>query len=149
MKKYHYTECGLDNIYLVNGFEITKTSEGVEIFIHDIEGLNKTIGKILISKPGLLSGKELLFIRHSLDLSQKRFAAILGVDYQSVLRWEKDKGKISRTIDRFIKIIFFAYLDPNNVEVYEKINEIADLDAHHELEEIELEEVAKEWRLCA
>lgn len=28
MKKYHYTECGLDNIYLINGFEIIKAIDG-------------------------------------------------------------------------------------------------------------------------
>jgi len=152
MKEYHYTECGLDNIYLLNGFEINHTPNGEEIFIHDINGLNKTIGIILISKPGLLSGKEIRFIRHMLDLSQKRLANIIGIDYQSVLRWEKNKGKISKTADRFIKMMFFSYIDPRNTDIYEKINEIADLDAtevHHKLAKITLEEVSKEWRECA
>ena len=79
MKAYHYTECGLDNIYLVNGVKITKTKSGdEEIFIHDIHGLHKAIGMILVSKRGFLSGKEIKFIRSTLDLSQTTLAKILG-----------------------------------------------------------------------
>jgi hypothetical protein len=55
MKKYHYIECGLKNIYLLNGFKITKRKGGdEEIFIHDVNGLHKAIGLSLISKQGLL-----------------------------------------------------------------------------------------------
>ena len=96
MKAYHYTECGLDNIYLVNGVKITKTKSGdEEIFIHDIHGLHKAIGMILVSKRGFLSGKEIKFIRSTLDLSQTTLAKILGCSYQTVLLWEKDKGIIA------------------------------------------------------
>ena len=28
MSTYHYTECGLDNIYLVNGYKISKSKNG-------------------------------------------------------------------------------------------------------------------------
>lgn len=148
MNKYHYTECGLDNIYLVNGFKITKLKEGdEEIFIHDIHGLHKAIGKILVFKHGLLSGKEIKFIRAMLDLSQKSLGRLLGLDYQTVLGWEKSKKPISKTADNFLRIIFLSYLDEDTL--YEKINEIADLDANNEINRIELKEVNKEWRIAA
>ncbi len=155
MKKYHYTESGLDNIYLVNGFKITKTNSGdEEIFIHDIHGLHKAIGMILISKHGLLSGKEIKFIRSMLDLSQTTLAKILGCSYQTVLLWEKDKGAISKTADHLLRAFFFAYLDVESSRaIYDKINEIADLDADTVeskcAEKIELEEVSDVWRMVA
>lgn len=153
MKAYHYTECGLDNIYLVNGFKIKKTKSGdEEIFIHDIHGLHKTIGMILISKRGLLSGKEIKFIRSSLDLSQTTLAKILGCSYQTVLLWEKDKGIISKTADHLLRAIFFSYLDiEGGKAIYDKINEIADFDADimRNIEKIELEEVSDVWRKVA
>lgn len=155
MNKYHYTECGLDNIYLLNGFKITKTKSGdEEIFIHNIHGLHKVIGMILISKRGLLSGKEIKFIRTMLDLSQTALAKILGCSYQTVLLWEKDKGVISRTADRLLRAIFFAYLDVNSGKaIYDKINEIADLDADKveitNADKIELKEVSHRWRMVA
>lgn len=152
-KGYHYVECGLDNIFLLNGVEIIKTETGEEIFIHDINGLHKTIGKILVSKPGLLTGKEIRFIRHILDLTQTRLANILGCDYQTILRWEKDKGLISKAADFIIKTLFIAYVssETGDRNLYEKINEIADLDAReaHELSSMKFEEVAHQWRRIA
>jgi putative transcriptional regulator len=155
MKAYHYKESGLDNIYLVNGFEITKTRSGdEEIFIHDIHGLHRAIGMILISKRGLLSGKEIKFIRSTLDLSQTTLAKILGCSYQTVLLWEKEKGFISKTADHLLRAIFFAYLDTESGKaIYDKINEISDLDADtveiKNTEKIELEEVSDMWRMVA
>lgn len=150
MTKYHYTECGLDNIYLLNGFKITKTKNGdEEIFIHDIHGLHKTIGKILVFKSGLLTGKEIKFIRTTLDLSQKKLGKLLGLDYQSILGWEKNKTPISKTADHFLRIIFYSYLEKRS-PIYEKINEIADIDTDKiNKDKIELEEIKKEWRPAA
>jgi len=152
MNKYHYTESGLDNIYLVNGFEIIKTEDGgEEIFIHDIHGLHKTIGKTLIFKKGILNGNEIKFIRTTLDLSQTSLGRLLGLDYQTILGWEKNKSPISKTADHFLRIIFFSYINrENHCAVYDKINEIADIDAvEAEVRKIELEEVDDEWRLAA
>ncbi len=86
MKTYHYTECGLDNIYLVNEFKITKLKNGDdEIFIHDIHGLHKTFGMMLVSKRSLLSGDEIKFIKTTLDLSQTALARMLRLNYQTIL----------------------------------------------------------------
>ncbi len=153
MKKYHYTECGLDNVYLINGFKITKKrGNDEEIFIHDIHGLHRKIGTLLVFKQGRLNGSEIKFIRATLDLTQKRLGAFLGVDYQTVLLWEKNKIVISKTAEHLLRIIFFSYLarDADNA-IYHKINEIADLDAHVAQEEkkIELKEVNKKWHLVA
>lgn len=152
MNKYHYTESGLDNIYLVNGFEINKTEDdGEEIFIHDIHGLHKAIGKTLVFKKGLLAGNEIKFIRTTLDLSQTSLGRLLGLDYQTILGWEKNKFPISKTADHFLRIIFFSYLNrEHDCAIYDKINEIADIDAADtEAKNIELQEVDDEWRVAA
>ena len=128
MKNYHYTECGLNNIYLENGFKITKNQDEEEVYIEDIHGLHKMIGISLIFKQGLLSGNEIKFIRHTIDFSQTALAHTLGVDYQTVLGWEKNKRKISKTADHYLKTIFFAYLKKDS-PIYELINEIANLSA--------------------
>ncbi len=147
MKQYHYTECGLDNIYLVNGFKIAEDGSG-EVFIHDIHGLQKTIGKILVFKKGLLAGKEIKFIRTALDLSQKSLGKILGLDYQTILGWEKEKSIITKTADHLLKIYFFLYLNKEiDYTFYDKINEIADIDAEEiSANKIELKEVEDEWQ---
>lgn len=155
MPTYHYTECGLDNIYLVNGYKITKSKDGdEEIFIHDIHGLHKAIGKILVFKQGLLTGNEIKFIRTTLDLSQSTLGQLLGLDYQSILGWEKNKTPISKTADRLLRVVFFSYLSKGKYcSIYDKINEIADLDAKNvetrEINKIKFKEVGTVWKLAA
>jgi len=150
---YHYTECGLDNVYLTNGFEVTRTEDGdEEVFIHDIHGLHRAIGLCLVTKPSRLEGNEIRFIRHTLDVSQTSFARLMGVTYQSVLNWEKGKVDLPKTADHLMKALFFSYLNRDGSRVvYDKINEIADLDADEaeSAERIVFEERASVWRMAA
>lgn len=41
---YHYTECGLSNVYLVNGFNVIETPEGKAVSVNDVEELHKALG---------------------------------------------------------------------------------------------------------
>lgn len=157
MKKkaeYHYTECGLNNIYLVNGFKITKLDDGdEEIFVHDIHGLHVAISNILIFKKGLLEGSEIKFIRTMLDLSQNKLAALIGCRYQQILLWEKNKNKISKPADRLLRIALYTYLykEVDNGEVFDRINEIADLDAAEAevCNKVEFKEIKDTWQMVA
>lgn len=131
MNEYHYTESGLDNVYLVNGFEITPLENGEqEIFIHDLSGLHKAIGLNLIFKHGSLSGKEIKFIRATLDFSQKSLGKTLGCDYQTILLWEKGNHPISKSADHLLKVLFYSYLHPEKGKlIFDLVNEIAEVDA--------------------
>jgi hypothetical protein len=54
---YHYTDCCLDNIWLINGYTLQNTSEGEFAEISDVDGLheammNMKVGSILnMSEP--------------------------------------------------------------------------------------------------
>jgi len=52
---YHYKACGLDNVYLKNGYEEKNTPSGKSIAIHDIDGLHKAIGKGIANKEAALT----------------------------------------------------------------------------------------------
>lgn len=67
---YHYTECGLNNIYLINGYNFIETSRGTSISIKDIDGLHKVIGLFLMTSKKDLSGDEIRFLRHEMLMSQ-------------------------------------------------------------------------------
>lgn len=47
---YHYRQCGLDNVHLLNGFTIKKTKHGVTMSIQDMDGLHQAIGTYLVRK---------------------------------------------------------------------------------------------------
>ncbi len=128
LKHHHYTECGLDDVYLVNGFTVVESSRGNATQIEDIEGLHRTIGFILVNEKKALNGKEVRFLRHELGLTQHALGAILGVDAQSVARWEKgDTDRVSPTADRLLRLIYLEKMEGNRA-ICEPLQRIAELD---------------------
>ncbi|PZP57211.1 MAG: hypothetical protein DI586_01060 [Micavibrio aeruginosavorus] len=142
---YHYKDSGLDNVFLANGFSI---DEDGTVFIKDIHGLHKAIGEELIFLTRKLRGKEIRYIRHYLDLSQKALGELLGVDYQTVLRWETGKNKITKASEKFLKIIFYGYLNKKE-GMEEIINRLSDIDNRRSEEEISFTHKSSGWSKAA
>ena len=63
MTMYKYTECGLKNVYLVNGFHERKTPYGKAVSIDNVEGLHRVIGLHLADNKPNLTGAEFRFLR--------------------------------------------------------------------------------------
>ena len=104
---YQYTECGLDSIILVNGFEL---KDGL-LKICDIEGLHRAIGRWLVSTKKRLTGGEIRYLRHELELSQVMLANLLGVNERTVIRWENDRGTPSTGNPAAERILRLLYLE--------------------------------------
>jgi putative transcriptional regulator len=109
--KYHYTESGLDNFYLENGFEIVSTERGRGVRFHDLEGLHAAIGRALIEETRPLTGKELRFLRVELLLSQAALASLLGVKELTVARWETGRTRIPAAVDAAVRALYLEKLD--------------------------------------
>jgi len=101
---YHYRECGLPNVYLANGYREIETPHGRGVAIEDVHGLYKVIAKELVNTKPVLSGPEVKFIRKFLALTQAQFAHLLGVEAQSVRRWEK-LPRAPRQADRSVRLM--------------------------------------------
>lgn len=107
---YHYTESGLDYVYLVNGYQIHETPYGKGVSIQDTDGLHKLIARLVVSTPKALTGAELRFLRVEMDLSQRNLAAIIGTEEQNVFRWEKSRKKeIPGPADRLLRGLYSEY----------------------------------------
>ena len=98
---YHYTECGLQKVWLENGYKLHKTPHGKGVSILDVAGLHHMIGRSIALRPRL-TGAELRFLRKELDLSQRNLATLLGVSEQIVSLWER-QGRIPKGIARLVK----------------------------------------------
>jgi DNA-binding transcriptional regulator YiaG len=122
---YHYTEIGLQNVWLANGYNVRKTPYGKAVSIEDAEGLHLAIGR-KIARKSYLTGAAFRFLRKELDLSQHRAADLLGTSEQTVALWEK-RGKIPKTADRMFRAIYLETVD-GNVKLKEMIERVADLD---------------------
>lgn len=113
---YPYRGCGLDGIYLLNGYRIDDDPDyGPVLTIRNLDGLHRAIGEhiVLANKP--LAAREIRFLRKQMDLSQKELGARLGVSDQQIARWEKDISAISGPADRLLKILYLAQ-DPGFAE---------------------------------
>ena len=94
---YHYTDGGLRNVWLANGYEVRKTPFGEAVAIRDLEGLSEAICRALVEKAKPLTKTEFRYIRTSgLLLSQANLGSALGVDAQTVARWEKETKKMHK-----------------------------------------------------
>lgn len=145
MKGYHYTESGLRNVWLANGFELRQTRYGEGVAIHDVFGLHQAIGKALARKAAL-TGAELRFLRKEMNLSQAGLGALLGVTDQAVAKWEKS-SKVPKTADRMIRLIYLEHIG-GNVRIRSTIEAIAHTDqAEHD--EIVVEEAPDGWKIAA
>jgi putative transcriptional regulator len=89
---YHYN-CGLDYVYLMNGYTIHKTAHGEGVSINDARGLHERIALDVVSRPHPLRGQEVRFLRSMLKVSQEGLARVLRQQRGSVARWEGDPNK--------------------------------------------------------
>ncbi|MBV5297585.1 MAG: transcriptional regulator [Rhodoferax sp.] len=122
---YHYTESGLQNVWLTNGYKTRQTEGGVAVAIVDAEGLHQAIGRHIAAK-GRMTKEEFRFLRKELDLSQSRFAAWTGMSVDMVSKWER-LGRVPKMACRFIQGIYLEKMD-GNVKMTEMLERLADLD---------------------
>jgi DNA-binding transcriptional regulator YiaG len=125
METYHYTECGLENIYLKNGFTFIDTPRGKAISIKDVDGLHKAIGMYLVNQKKDLTSQEISFLRNELLMSQKTLSIILGVSEQAIHRWEKGKTAIPKPSELLLRLLYKEHIDNQNGKISKTLKEIA------------------------
>jgi DNA-binding transcriptional regulator YiaG len=152
--RYHYKESGLDNVWLVNGFRVRRTSYGEAISIEDVEGLYKAIARSLVEKAGTLNGKEIRFLRKHLGLSQRTIGAVLGSNEETVSNWERGKSAIPHGADRLLRA-YWREVKEGAAKLKDLVERLAELDDQVNDMELRLKHVEEcegrqeEWKLAA
>jgi DNA-binding transcriptional regulator YiaG len=144
---YHYSESGLDYVWLEDGYHIVETSRGKGITIEDIDGLHGAIGRYIIDRKGQMTGDEVRFLRHELDWSQIVLGEYLGVTDQTVARWEKGLVNIPAPEQKLLAGIYRESLT-GSADLRASIERIAKLDAEVQ-KSLTLHRAGDDWRLCA
>lgn len=90
---FHYTQCGLDNVWLANGYHSEDTDYGEGFRIDHADELHQIIAMSIVNDKRPLRGQEVRFLRVAMNLSQEGLAKALGVDRATVLRWERAREK--------------------------------------------------------
>lgn len=142
---YRYRACGLDGIYLLNGYEITRHDSEEHVSIRDVDGLHKAIGRHLVTHRKGLAPTEVRFLRNTMGLTQSQLANMLGNNSQSVARWEKGECEIPGSAEKLLRAIFLASLMTQDelsalrdllltkLEELDKLDEVVPVSAQFEL----------------
>ncbi len=104
----HYVMCGLDNVWLANGFTREEYDGEEYVSIQNVDGLWRAIGISLATEQNELSPQEIKFLRRHMQLTQDELAKKLNVDMQTVARWEKDQTQIPGPADLAIRTLFLT-----------------------------------------
>lgn len=128
----HYTACGLDDVYLLSGYNLEKTPYGDGVTVKNLDELHRAIGRFLASQKKALSGKELRFLRKQMNLSQSELGKLLGLTAQQVARWEKEESEISGSAEMLMRALFIEHDggDLNLQALAEKLDEMDDTAAN-------------------
>ena len=141
---YHYTECGLPNVYLKNGFTIEHIDGEDYTSIDDMNNLHVAIAQTIADSHTALRPAEFKFLRIELNLSQKMLGHRFGVSEQTIARYEKGQSDIPRTTDAALRSLFMEKLEKTNSVSY-FLDLLSDAEAQQAAQEILLEEIDNCW----
>ena len=116
---YHYTECGLGNVYLA-GLYVRRCGQcGQETpeIPHMIE-LHDRIGDELVTKPTILEGPEIRFLRKNLGLRAADLAEFLETSAVSVSRWETGEQLMSKENDKLLRYFYVRFKEDTSKRMF-------------------------------
>jgi DNA-binding transcriptional regulator YiaG len=103
MNRYHYTECGLQNVF-IDGLVFHVDDAGDEIItIPAINELHLRISQGIVSHKHGMTGEELRFLRTEMGYTQSELAAVVHHDKQSIGRWERGEYDIDSAAEAIIR----------------------------------------------
>lgn len=100
-----YRESGLDNVVLHNIAKYSCESCGAKrVTIPNMGPLHRAIAQAIAEKPARLVPQEVRFLRDHLGLSNKAFAALMGVSPEQASRWASSDA-VGIPAERFLRLL--------------------------------------------
>lgn len=142
-----YTGCGLDDIWLGSGYDKVVADGEEGIIIRNQDGLHEAIGRSLVQRKKLLTGKEIRFLRLQMNLTQSKLARLVGCDAQQVARYEKGQNRMPGAVDRLLRMLYREHVnDPVFVESF--LETIDQMDGRMDDKQV-FDETNEGWRAAA
>lgn len=126
---FHYTQCGLDDVFLLSGFTLEDTAYGKAFSIKNMEGLHDAIALWIITERETFSGKEVRFLRKQMDLTQEQLGEMIEVGDQMVARYEKGTSTIPDAPAMLLRMNYLASVLPDNETLKDLKSKIAEIKA--------------------
>lgn len=105
MTDFHYTECGLTNVFIRNA-SVNTDDIGQQTFqIRNINLLHKVIAFGIVCHANSMSGAELRFLRTEMGMTQAELAQYLHKEHLTVGRWERSERPIDSNAETIIRLL--------------------------------------------
>lgn len=107
---YQYCGCGLEGIFLKNGYTIVQTPYGEAVRIEGVEALHDAIALDIVNQQSPMSGHQFKFLRKEQELTQAECASLMRVDVQTIANWEKrGKQEVPGPADFAMRMFYCGY----------------------------------------
>ena len=142
---FHYTACGLDNVYLMSGYNVETFGGEQYVSVKDAEELHEAIAVFLVNGKKVLEGQEVRFLRKFLGLTQASLGQALGVSDQAVARYEKDKTKFDGSSDILLRLYVKGKIE-GDIDVAAEVESLRQNDGVS-ADDLCLQHEGDEWRV--
>lgn len=145
MRHYHYTECGLNYVYLVNGYKTHNTDYGEGISFDD--KIDESIARFIVKNKPYMEGQDLRFLRSLMHVSQKNMGKFLGVTRDNIAKIEALPDKhLTGTLDKLLRVQYTRHADDAGIRAM--MDYIEDMEEKHDLEKLVLKRKRSgEWEI--
>jgi len=143
---FNYKGCGLDDIWLLSGYDLEDIDGEETVAIRNLDGLQEAIAQSLVTRKKVLKGKEIRFLRLQLDLTQSELARLVGCDSQQIARYEKDENKMPGPAGRVLRMLVREYYG-GNVSVRALLEALDGMDAKLEDKQVFSEMPDGRWKV--
>jgi len=116
---YHYTQCGLDDVYLIDLPSALDRAGDTTITFPNINELHAVIREQVALKLSRLNGREIKFLRTELGLTQAALARQVHKDAQTVGRWERGETDIDGASETLLRVMALEDLAVQGASVRE------------------------------
>ena len=122
MSTFHYTACGLDNVYIEGLSEVVDHAGNSTITIAGINQLHKVICEGIVCHSNSMNGDELRFLRSEMGMTQAELAGFLHCAPLTVGRWERGEGEIGGSNEALIRMLAIEKLSLNVEKTVDEIS---------------------------
>lgn len=143
---YRFRDCGLDNVFLLNGFNFQTTPYGEAMSFNNLNELHRAIARHLVNDKPKLNGHEFRFIRKEMNMTQKMLGDKIGISEQTIALWEKDKVAIQGYGDLLIRLLYKEWVG-ENIQLSKLADHLNSIETQGYGSDMYFKETKSNWKL--
>lgn len=114
-QRYHYTECGLPDVW-IDGWHVEDDAGEETIRIPNVRSLHRLISEGIVTSVGTLTGPEIRYLRTEMGLTQTQLGELVHRERLTVSRWERGESTLDGATEAYIRILASYKLELDRID---------------------------------